>query len=330
MDSVFLAGVSGTAPIPAAVPLLGHPQSGNPGGGVPATKPGPWWFYMVTQELRNVVVGAGLVPDHEEVSQVVQAIQTMIASAVAGVGTSGSYKGLKVSASGLGGDVSVSADELVVSSGASRRTLTGVALATINAANAGANGLDAGAVAASTWYSVWVIWNGATVAGLLSLSATAPTMPAGYTHKARVGWIRTDGTASKFPIGFTQRGRSVQILVAAGGNMPALPIMAAGLSGDPISPSWVSIDTSAFVPPTGAKIYLALRAANTGSVMCAPNAAYGNVHSVSNPAPASMTVSATTFGGVMRVEMLLETTDIFWASDLATNLLACTGWEDNL
>jgi hypothetical protein len=55
----------------------------------------------------------------------------------------------------------------------------------------GANGLDTGAAANNTWYSVWVIAKAdGSVASLLSLSSTAPTMPATYIYKRRVGWTR--------------------------------------------------------------------------------------------------------------------------------------------
>lgn len=52
---------------------------------------------------------------------------------------------------------------------------------------AGANGLDNGSEATSTWYYLWVIYNGTTVAALISTSATSPTLPSGYTYKALVG-----------------------------------------------------------------------------------------------------------------------------------------------
>ena len=48
---------------------------------------------------------------------------------------------------------------------------------TVDITVSGVNGLDTGSEAASTWYYIWVIYNGTTVAGLLSTSATAPTMP---------------------------------------------------------------------------------------------------------------------------------------------------------
>jgi hypothetical protein len=66
-------------------------------------------------------------------------------------------------------------------------------------AAAGANGLDTGSEASSTWYYLYVIYNGTTVAGLYSLSATAPTMPSGYTYKALVSAVRNDGSSNTLP-----------------------------------------------------------------------------------------------------------------------------------
>lgn len=60
----------------------------------------------------------------------------------------------------------------------------------------GANGLDTGSEANSTWYHIWVISNGTDQGGLLSTSATAPTMPSGYTFKGYVGAIYNDGSGN--------------------------------------------------------------------------------------------------------------------------------------
>jgi hypothetical protein len=59
----------------------------------------------------------------------------------------------------------------------------------------GNGGLDTGAIAASAWYHVFVIRNPITgsVDGIMSLSPTAPTMPAGYTQRRRIGSVRTEG-----------------------------------------------------------------------------------------------------------------------------------------
>jgi hypothetical protein len=70
----------------------------------------------------------------------------------------------------------------------------------VDGATTGANGLDTGALAVSTWYAVWVIAStrGESLAGLLSASFTSPTLPAGYTLKRKVGAVRTGGSVAEF------------------------------------------------------------------------------------------------------------------------------------
>ncbi len=61
-------------------------------------------------------------------------------------------------------------------------------------------GLDTGAVAIDTWYHMFAIGKtDGTVDFLFSTSATAPTMPTGFTLKRRIGSILTDGSANIFP-----------------------------------------------------------------------------------------------------------------------------------
>jgi hypothetical protein len=68
---------------------------------------------------------------------------------------------------------------------------------TLDITTGGANGLDTGAEAASTWYAVWAIGKtDGTTAGLLSVSFSAPTMPTGYTLKRLVGAVRNDASSN--------------------------------------------------------------------------------------------------------------------------------------
>ena len=90
----------------------------------------------------------------------------------------------------------------------------------------GVNGLDTGSEASSTWYNVWIIYNGTTVASLLSLSATAPTMPSGYTYKARVGAIWNDGSSNLFRT--LQYDKDVQVIV--GTNPTTINKIATGIT----------------------------------------------------------------------------------------------------
>jgi hypothetical protein len=74
------------------------------------------------------------------------------------------------------------------------------------AVGSGAGSLDTGAIAANTWYHVWLIKRTDTnvVDALVSLSATAPTMPASYTLKRRIGSMKTNGSSQW--IKFIQNG----------------------------------------------------------------------------------------------------------------------------
>lgn len=245
----------------------------------------------------------------------------------------GASKNLQASATGLSASVLVSADELVVeSAGNLYQTLRGVSL-TINSAAAGANGLDTGTLAASTWYAMWVIYNPTTlaVAGLLSLSSTAPTMPSGYTHRARVGWIRTDST-NKYPLSFVQAGRRVQYRVAAGSNVAALPLMASGVQGawSATAPVWVAIAHANFVPPTATAIKLSLsnvyNSASPVNAFVSPSNQYTG-QQTTNPPPIcyGSTMAMTTIQ-----DMQLEGSGVYAAANGAGFSMQCFGWEDSI
>lgn len=68
----------------------------------------------------------------------------------------------------------------------------------INFSVNGANGLDTGTIAASTFYYIFVIGDSSgkhVVAALASLSATAPTLPFGYDSIRLIGCCLTDGSS---------------------------------------------------------------------------------------------------------------------------------------
>lgn len=77
MDRVYASGATGSAPSAPASPSTGYPTAGNPGSGTPATKPGPYWFHMITEELRKVITDAGLTPDHTNVTQLKAALDLL-------------------------------------------------------------------------------------------------------------------------------------------------------------------------------------------------------------------------------------------------------------
>lgn len=60
-------------------------------------------------------------------------------------------------------------------------------------AGVGAGGIDAGSEASSTWYFLWLIAKAdGTVDAILSLSSSAPALPAGYIYQALVGAVYND------------------------------------------------------------------------------------------------------------------------------------------
>lgn len=242
------------------------------------------------------------------------------------VGIQGAFKKLAGSATGLSAITTYSADEIIVESPANQyQTLRAVNI-TPSIALSGTNGLDTGTSVASTWYSVWVIWNGSTAAGLLSLSATAPTMPAGYTHKARVGWIRTDGTANKYPLGMTQAGNIVRYKISPGTNVTATPVMAAGSAGSVTSGTYVAVGTSTFIPPT-AQIISITMVSGGGSAAAAQSLGFGPTNTSVNPPPIN---SSSGGNNASMGSLILESSNIYWAADTSGGRLLCTGWEDNL
>ena len=264
-------------------------------------------------------------------------LDSLPAVAVSPASVQGAFKNLAASATGTSANVTVSADEIVVENSSNiYQTLRAVSL-TIAGTSVGANALDTGTIAASTWYSVWVIWNGTTTAGLLSLSATAPTLPGGYTHKARIGWIRTDGTGNKFPLKFVQNGRKVQYSVAAGSNLTALPIMSSGAQGSITTPTWVAVATGNFIPSTAGEIDVVLAGQySSGSAyqgIVAPNNGYGGITSSTNPPPLAINNlgAGSATGTATKMSMVPESSNIYAALSPGSGTIEvlCAGWTDN-
>lgn len=129
--------------------------------------------------------------------------------------------------------------------------LEDIDLTVANVGGTGANLLDTGVVAANTWYFIWVIYkpSTSTVAGLLSISSTSPTMPADYTKKRLVGAVTTDAT-SDF-VGFSQVDRFVVV--------EEVLVLFQGTSG----PGFNAIDLSDVVPTTAKKVEFYMTANGT-------------------------------------------------------------------
>lgn len=204
------------------------------------------------------------------------------------------------------------------------RTVSG----TINCATTGANGLDAGSLANNTWYYGYIIYNAstATTALLASTSATAPTLPSGYTYatKACTAFL-TNGSAQI--IGFKQIGADWQYVV--GSNLSASRLLASGASGSPTTPTWTSTSVSSFVPTAiASKIKLYLNdVTGSNSAGAAPNNSYGVYNSATNAPP--MITSPASVSSTLG-EFVLESTNIYYYSGAADGYLYCMGFTINL
>jgi hypothetical protein len=211
----------------------------------------------------------------------------------------------------------VAADYVVVTNGTAYQTLA--FSSTINFATTGANALDTGSIATSTWYAIWVIAKpDGTTAGLASTSATSPTMPSGYTYKARVGWVRSSSSVAQL-YGTWQFGRRAQYVLGLGA-LSAMPQMInAG------SATYASASVSNFVPTTASEIYFTAANATVSAFNAiAPNNGYATTLSTTSPPP---------FGGETRQisgTFVLESTNVWYVSSSGTLVAFCNGWVDNL
>lgn len=286
--------------------------------------PAPTGALSLTDTIAQFVQSDG---DEREVT--LQQVATTIGFAATALPPAGARRGLKIITTSVAAGT-ITAAELVLedATGFTHRA-TGVNVS-YSIATTGANGLDTGTEAASTWYYEWVIYNPTsnTVASLLSLSSTAPTMPAGYTFKARVGAIYNDATGNlRFKI---QYDRRAQIVV--GTNPVKTPIMA---SGGPIgsvsTPTWVAVAIGSFVPPTAAEIQVTAFKGDDNLLILAPNPNYGSQTDQTNPPFLSKHRDDSNIDcEAEAVSMVIESTNIYWAVLGGNCSLAANGWTDNL
>lgn len=199
---------------------------------------------------------------------------------------------------------------------------------TINAATTGANGLDAGSLANSTWYYEYLISNGTLTRGLLSTSATAPTMPSGYTYKVLVGEMRTGGAATFFRT--RQLGRYVRFQVTAGGTTTALPLLVTPAN----SQTRTAVAWATCAPPSTVAVSLVMTvgASTNALLVMAPNndAGYAATFSTSAP-PTFFGQEDSTVASKMQIplELLPESSNFYYSSGSAANAndsINCYGW----
>lgn len=198
----------------------------------------------------------------------------------------------------------------------------------LNLATTGLNGLDTGALAANSLYHAYVITNGQTTGGIVSLSATAPLLPSGYSYKAIVGRFMTDASGIIRP--FVKRGPKFAYVGGAAG----LPELATTSGGSPIgnhaAGTYAAVSVSALVPADAIEVSLQIRCGSNTTIV-APNNAFGASDSATNPPPFVAQVGSTIESRI--INLALESTNIYWATSAGTSaanraMIRCAGYLD--
>jgi hypothetical protein len=226
----------------------------------------------------------------------------------------GAFRNLTVQVSS-NTQIQVTADALVLTDAAGGAKLFSPNV-TVSTAAVGANGLDAGAVVNSTWYAVWVIGKAdGTVAGLLSTSATAPNLPAGYAYKARIGMVRSNGTGVLYRT--IQRGRRAEWVID-GMVLTGRPVLASGSTSNVTT----AVAWSTAAPPTAATLIMQ-------AVIWATNGTYWNF----SIGPTSTDISACFINQSNQAavfSLIPVGLNFYWSTNQSGCTVYAYGWEDSI
>lgn len=219
--------------------------------------------------------------------------------------------------------VDVTATEVVlVTSGGGQMTKASYGTCTINLSTTGAGGLDAGSITTSTWYHVYAIGQatGGTVSCLASTSATAPTMPTGYAYFLRLGAVRTDGSSALYRT--MQKGRKARFTLVTGSNTTTYYALATGSTAGALTAAAV------VAPSTAVEVDGFLEVTGGSGMYVQANNSVG----ASRPANIAYSIGSSCAGCAanMPYEVLLESSNIYYGSYNASDVLYETGWVDQV
>lgn len=74
----YESGAAGTPPAYPVDAVAGYPMTSTTV--LPATIPGPYYFYMMGEEIRNAIIGGGIAPDPYNSGQLLVALGNIAAS----------------------------------------------------------------------------------------------------------------------------------------------------------------------------------------------------------------------------------------------------------
>ncbi|BCP53770.1 hypothetical protein K32_23870 [Kaistia sp. 32K] len=206
-----------------------------------------------------------------------------------------------------------------------------------NLATTGAGGMDSGSPATG-WLYGYAIFNPVSgdVKALASASASAPTLPAGYTMAAYIGALRYDSSGALWRT--SQAGKYTKVLW---GTLPTAPPTlasgAAGNVGQGIAPTWSAIAVGNFVPPTAIVIHLNAMKGDGTDMIIAPNNRHGGWQdafaALATAAPYMMIYdNDQTDQDVLPIDLFLESTNIYYAAVLHESggaRICLSGWSED-
>lgn len=182
----------------------------------------------------------------------------------------------------------------------------------------GNGGLDTGAIAANTWYAVYLIKRTDTnvVDVIYSTNGTSPSLPANYTLFRRIGWILTNGSSQL--VQFFQIGRTFWWSTKF-----------SELNAVSIANTTRNLVTVR-VPKSTVGIFLAALTANNVFVDMGPTAATDVAASATN-----FVFGANSSGPIVSTQAQFPvdaSNQIFYRASVATGTiyLMTSGWIDNL
>ena len=193
----------------------------------------------------------------------------------------------------------------------------------INLSVNGANGLDAGSLAASTWYHVYLISDGTTTAGLASVSATSPTLPGGYIYSMRVAAMQTDGSGNLYRT--KQSGRDAEYILTVATNT-ANPLAAASN----VTTTGTAYSISGLIPPTATRVrgfvFMSLTQ-NSADMHLSPTSQY----TASGNYPIGMSTAGQFQGGdwSAQYDFLIEGASLYFRASNSGSLFVM-GWQDTV
>lgn len=221
-----------------------------------------------------------------------------------GIFSSGGFSNLNIAYTGAQ-TVSIGADAVALFNSSGNMFGAASVSLTFTATSSGANGLDTGSIANGNYF-LFVIYNPTTgtVASLGSLSATAPTLPSGYTYKRRVGWFVY---SSSTIINFQQHNFT--------GTWAASRIVINGAS------TLVSVSIAGFVPATATKVRGFLVTNNNNAEVLDTN---------NNPLVSVAAAPVGSCGWYYEGAIWVGTLNLNYSSSSSGGALNVSGWDDNI